>query len=257
MTSDEGYLLDNRQSQAGSGSRRWPSSSTPRRSGTSARLGIAPGWRCWEVGAGGASVAVVAGRPGRTGRPGARHRHRHLLARRPRRATAAGAPPRRRARGPARHRARPGARAPRAHPRPAARAGAGVDGLRARARGVAGARGRRSRPATVAVPRRVRSGPAAGEPAAAGLPDVDGGARTPTWRSGGPCRGSCANRACATSAPTPTSRSRDRPAPPSRSRRSSRSGIGWSPVASRRPTEIESTSATSLPVASPISRRRR
>ncbi|MET9497510.1 methyltransferase domain-containing protein [Streptomyces sp. NPDC006552] len=52
----DGYLLDNRQPEAG---RRFDAFSTlfdPPTFRHLERLGIGPGWRCWEVGAGGASV---------------------------------------------------------------------------------------------------------------------------------------------------------------------------------------------------------
>ncbi|HUJ77088.1 MAG TPA: SAM-dependent methyltransferase, partial [bacterium] len=54
---ETGYLLDNQAVQAGS---RFDALSALFDPGTFrhiAALGIAPGWRCWEVGAGGPSVA--------------------------------------------------------------------------------------------------------------------------------------------------------------------------------------------------------
>ncbi len=69
MSTDEGYLLDNQQAEAG------------RRFDALARLldpvtfrhleatGVTAGWRCWEVGAGGVTVpAWLAARVGPTGR---------------------------------------------------------------------------------------------------------------------------------------------------------------------------------------------
>src|SRR4051812_28724808 len=56
MTDDGGYLLDNRQAEAGT---RFDALSTlfnPSTFRHIERLGIAAGWRCWEVGAGGPSV---------------------------------------------------------------------------------------------------------------------------------------------------------------------------------------------------------
>lgn len=56
MTPTDGYLLDNQQSEAG---RRFDALSTlfdPTTFRHIEDLGIGPGWRCWEVGAGGTSV---------------------------------------------------------------------------------------------------------------------------------------------------------------------------------------------------------
>ncbi|MFG2607943.1 class I SAM-dependent methyltransferase [Streptomyces sp. NPDC048514] len=56
MTRDDGYLLDNRQSEAG---RRFDAFATLFDPTTFRHIeasGIQPGWRCWEVGAGGPSV---------------------------------------------------------------------------------------------------------------------------------------------------------------------------------------------------------
>ncbi|MGZ4639515.1 MAG: methyltransferase domain-containing protein, partial [Actinomycetes bacterium] len=69
MTRDEGYLLDNQQAEAGS---RFDALSTifdPSTFRHIEDLGIEPGWRCWEVGAGGPSVpAWLADRVGPEGR---------------------------------------------------------------------------------------------------------------------------------------------------------------------------------------------
>ncbi|MEU8486167.1 methyltransferase domain-containing protein [Streptomyces sp. NPDC048641] len=69
MTRSEGYLLDNRQQEAG---RRFDAFSTlfdPTTFRHIERLGIGPGWRCWEVGAGGTSVVSwLAKKVGPTGR---------------------------------------------------------------------------------------------------------------------------------------------------------------------------------------------
>jgi len=65
---DDGYLLDNRQAQAG---RRFEALSQlldPWTFRHIEALGIAAGWRCWEIGAGGPSVpSWLAERVGRTG----------------------------------------------------------------------------------------------------------------------------------------------------------------------------------------------
>jgi SAM-dependent methyltransferase len=69
MTRSDGYLLDNRQSEAG---RRFDAFATlfdPTTFRHIERLGIAPGWRCWEVGAGGTSVVSwLARKVGPTGK---------------------------------------------------------------------------------------------------------------------------------------------------------------------------------------------
>lgn len=68
MASDEGYLLDNRQAAAGA---RFDALSTlfdPSTFRHLEALGIADGWRCWEVGAGGPSVpAWLSARVGPAG----------------------------------------------------------------------------------------------------------------------------------------------------------------------------------------------
>ncbi|MFC6593721.1 class I SAM-dependent methyltransferase [Kitasatospora paranensis] len=68
MASDEGYLLDNRQREAG---RRFDALAELFDPWTLAhldRLGPAEGWRCWEVGAGGPSLpGALAARVGPTG----------------------------------------------------------------------------------------------------------------------------------------------------------------------------------------------
>ncbi|WP_240812731.1 methyltransferase domain-containing protein [Streptomyces sp. DASNCL29] len=69
MTSETGYLLDNRQREAG---RRFDALAElfdPWTLGHLDQLGLAAGWRCWEVGAGGPSVpSALAERVGPTGR---------------------------------------------------------------------------------------------------------------------------------------------------------------------------------------------
>ncbi len=58
MARDDGYLLDNRQAEAGDRLTALAALLDP---GTFRHLddcGIAPGWRCWEVGAGGPTVAT-------------------------------------------------------------------------------------------------------------------------------------------------------------------------------------------------------
>ena len=68
MAADEGYLLDNRQPEAG---RRLQALSTLFDDWTFRhlqKLGLSPGWRVWEVGAGGPTVpAWLAGQVGREG----------------------------------------------------------------------------------------------------------------------------------------------------------------------------------------------
>jgi len=69
MARDDGYLLDNRQAEAGT---RFDALATIFNPSTFRHLddlGIGPGWRCWEVGAGGPSVPLwLAGRVAPTGR---------------------------------------------------------------------------------------------------------------------------------------------------------------------------------------------
>lgn len=69
VAGDEGYLLDNRQAEAG---RRFDALSQLFDPGTFrhlAALGVSAGWACWEVGAGGASVpAWLAEQVGPSGR---------------------------------------------------------------------------------------------------------------------------------------------------------------------------------------------
>lgn len=65
---DAGYLLDNRQSQAGVRFGALASLLDPVTTRHLDGLGIGPGWRCWEVGAGGPSVpGWLADRVGPTG----------------------------------------------------------------------------------------------------------------------------------------------------------------------------------------------
>jgi SAM-dependent methyltransferase len=56
VVSDEGYLLDNRQVQAGSRFDALAALFDPTTFRHLGALGLGPGWRCWEVGAGGRSV---------------------------------------------------------------------------------------------------------------------------------------------------------------------------------------------------------
>jgi SAM-dependent methyltransferase len=66
---DEGYLLDNRQAEAGTRFRALAELFDPWTFRHLELLGIAPGWRCWEVGAGGPSVPEwLAGKVGPAGR---------------------------------------------------------------------------------------------------------------------------------------------------------------------------------------------
>ncbi len=69
MTGDEGYLLDNQQSEAG---RRFDALSQlfdPVTFRHLAAVGVSAGWACWEVGSGGVSVpAWLAEQVGPSGR---------------------------------------------------------------------------------------------------------------------------------------------------------------------------------------------
>lgn len=56
MVDDEGYLLDNQQAQAGTRFEALATLFDPSTYRRLSALGLAPGWRCWEVGAGGRSV---------------------------------------------------------------------------------------------------------------------------------------------------------------------------------------------------------
>lgn len=69
MPGDDGYLLDNRQAEAGTRFDALATLFNPWTCRHIDQLGIGPGWRCWEVGAGGPSVpAWLADRVGPTGR---------------------------------------------------------------------------------------------------------------------------------------------------------------------------------------------
>ena len=119
MESDEGYLLDNRQAQAGVRFRALAELFDPSTFRHLDDLGVAPGWRCWEVGAGGRSVPEwLAGRVGADGLVVATDIDTSWLG------EAAGPLQVRRhdvgLRGPARGRPRSRARPPGADPRPAA-----------------------------------------------------------------------------------------------------------------------------------------
>ncbi|MFF7963894.1 methyltransferase domain-containing protein [Streptomyces sp. NPDC007903] len=68
MTPSDGYLLDNRQTEAGERFDAFASLFDPTTFRHLERLGIGPGWRCWEVGAGGTSVVSwLARKVGPTG----------------------------------------------------------------------------------------------------------------------------------------------------------------------------------------------
>jgi len=58
VSGDEGYLLDNRESAAGERLAALASLFDPWTFRHLEQLGVADGWRCWEVGAGGPSVAA-------------------------------------------------------------------------------------------------------------------------------------------------------------------------------------------------------
>ena len=65
---EDGYLLDNRQAEAGVRFDALAALFNPSTFRHIEALGIAEGWRCWEAGAGGASVpAWLAERVGPTG----------------------------------------------------------------------------------------------------------------------------------------------------------------------------------------------
>ncbi|MER8014783.1 methyltransferase domain-containing protein [Streptomyces griseoluteus] len=68
MTPSDGYLLDNRQAEAGERFDAFASLFDPTTFRHLERLGIGAGWRCWEVGAGGTSVVSwLARKVGPTG----------------------------------------------------------------------------------------------------------------------------------------------------------------------------------------------
>jgi SAM-dependent methyltransferase len=68
VTDDDGYLLDNRQVEAGTRLGALAALFDPPTFRILDRVGVAPGWRCWEVGAGGMSVpSWLAGRVGPSG----------------------------------------------------------------------------------------------------------------------------------------------------------------------------------------------
>ncbi len=69
MTRTHGYLLDNRQAEAGERFDAFATLFDPTTFRHLDRLGVGPGWRCWEVGAGGTSVVSwLAKKVGPTGR---------------------------------------------------------------------------------------------------------------------------------------------------------------------------------------------
>ncbi|MFI1069869.1 class I SAM-dependent methyltransferase [Streptomyces puniciscabiei] len=68
MTSSDGYLLDNRQNEAAERFDAFADLFDPTTFRHIEAFGIGPGWRCWEVGAGGTSVVSwLAGKVGLTG----------------------------------------------------------------------------------------------------------------------------------------------------------------------------------------------
>ncbi|MEU8969758.1 methyltransferase domain-containing protein [Streptomyces monashensis] len=69
MTQSDGYLLDNRQNEAGQRFDAFATLFDPTTFRHIEGLGVGPGWRCWEVGAGGTSVVSwLAEKVGPTGR---------------------------------------------------------------------------------------------------------------------------------------------------------------------------------------------
>ncbi|MFF4831076.1 methyltransferase domain-containing protein [Streptomyces sp. NPDC001315] len=69
MTQDDGYLLDNQQTEAAERFDAFTALFDPTTFRHLAGLGVGPGWRCWEVGAGGTSVVSwLAEKVGPTGK---------------------------------------------------------------------------------------------------------------------------------------------------------------------------------------------
>ncbi|WP_369388564.1 class I SAM-dependent methyltransferase [Streptomyces sp. CG1] len=69
MTRSDGYLLDNQQNEAGQRFDAFAALFDPTTFRHIEALGIGPGWRCWEVGAGGTSVVSwLAEKAGSTGK---------------------------------------------------------------------------------------------------------------------------------------------------------------------------------------------
>ncbi|GGJ26258.1 methyltransferase [Streptomyces brasiliensis] len=69
MTPSDGYLLDNRQTEAGQRFDAFATLFDPTTFRHLEGLGLGPGWRCWEVGAGGTSVVSwLAKKVGPTGK---------------------------------------------------------------------------------------------------------------------------------------------------------------------------------------------
>lgn len=69
MTRTDEYLLDNQQTEAGQRFEAFATLFDPTTLRHIERLGIGPGWRCWEVGAGGTSVVSwLAKKVGPTGK---------------------------------------------------------------------------------------------------------------------------------------------------------------------------------------------
>jgi SAM-dependent methyltransferase len=69
MTRTDGYLLDNRQTEAGERFDAFAALFDPTTFRHLEGLGVGPGWRCWEVGAGGTSVVSwLAKKVGPTGK---------------------------------------------------------------------------------------------------------------------------------------------------------------------------------------------
>ncbi|WP_320772762.1 methyltransferase [Streptomyces sp. CRN 30] len=69
MTRTDGYLLDNRQNEAAERFDAFATLFDPTTFRHFTAMGIGPGWRCWEVGAGGSSVASwLAKKVGPTGK---------------------------------------------------------------------------------------------------------------------------------------------------------------------------------------------
>ena len=182
---DDRYLLPNAEEAAAERFAAFTELFDPSTFAHMDRLGLAPGWRCWEVGAGGDSVVRwLAGRVGPQG---------HVLATdidvtraRPRRMG-----PARRLRCAPRCRPRPSPRRPvRPGPRPTgagahsrAGEGHGGDGGFPAPRGLAVRRGRRPGAAAAELAGGARARAGAGQPIAVRVPGVDGlaGCRPGLW----------------------------------------------------------------------------
>lgn len=177
VTREDGYPLDNQHAQAGTRFEPLATLFNPSTFRHIEALGITRGWRCWEVGAGGTQRAGMARRAGRPRGLRAGERHRCVLDDQDRPTELRDPSPRRRRRGTALWRVRPGARPPAAGPRCAARPGAGGNGHGYPTRGLAASGTGRSSLATPRLPRRIRPRTPPGQPAQTPIPRLDDTAR--------------------------------------------------------------------------------